>query len=597
MTFLWFLVALATITLAVLAMESEDGRLPLQRPIGLVTWLTHGNWPAKVGSALVIIGVGALLRYALLSIDVPPQLKLAGGIALALGLGFASSMVPAEPARRPISLALGGAAFGVAYLTAYSAFALFGYLDNPAGIGLLGVTAAAAGAYAVTRSALSLALLSMVGAYLAPAFALADPGPRVVYGYYVGASLLTLAMVALRGWHPLIHLSFLFTLAGGGFFAWTADYYGAGQAGVMLPMILVLAAIHVAMPIAERASPREAWVQRVDLAYTLALPAVAAVLCAVLAPDRPTLSGSLLVLGGIWAAASVVLLAVRREGAAAHGIIAGLLAVLAVAARFRDLPWELLSLALSVASLGIVARVRTPAGRLHGMLAGLVVLFGAVHILVSAVDADAADIFFSGAFIERLAGAALLVYAGITCRRIGQPLDTLLLAMGVVWGAVAVGIQVVRWDLATVALVVHWALILVAGSLWVPGRKVLVADRHAGLLAVAILVTAFWSAGDLFGPAIVGASGLAAVLALVGIALRPIVVSGDQPTDRLVAAIATPWTAVAWGAAAGRLAGIDDWHLAMLAGVAAVTILLLAASLLRDERVAWLDAALGIHGP
>ena len=48
----------------------------------------------------------------------------------------------------------------------------------------------------------------------------------------------------------------------------TADYYGAGQAGVMLPMILVLAAIHVAMPIAERAAPREAWVQRVDLAYT-----------------------------------------------------------------------------------------------------------------------------------------------------------------------------------------------------------------------------------------------------------------------------------------------------------------------------------------
>lgn len=597
MTFLWFLVALATITLAVLAMESEDGRLPLQRPTGLITWLTQGNWPAKVGGALVIIGVGALLRYALLSIDVPPSVKLGSGVVLAMALGLASSMIPAEPGRRAVSLALGGAAFGVAYLTAYSAFALFGYLDNPAGIGLLGVTAAAGGAYAVTRSALSLGLLSMVGAYLAPAFALTDPGPAVVYGYYVGASLLTLAMVTLRGWHPLIHLSFLFTLAGGVFFAWTSEYYGVTHADVMLPVILVLSAVHVAMPIAERTVANDWWFQRLDLAYTLTLPAVAAVLCTLLAPDRVTLSGALLVLGGIWAAAAITLLAIRRDGAAAHGIIAGLLAVLAVAARFRDLPWELLSLALSVAVLAIAARARTPLARLHGVLAGLVVLFGAVHILASAVDADTADVFLSWAFVERMVGAALLVYAGITCRRIGQQLDTLLLAMGLVWGAVALGIQVVRWDLATVALVVHWVLIVVAVSLWIPGRKVHIADRHAGLLAMAILATAFWSAVEPSGAVIIGSSYLAATLALIGMAVRPVMVNGDQHGDRLVAAIATPWTAVAWGAAAGRLAGMDDWHLAMLAGVAAVIVLLLAARRVGDDRAAWLNAALGVYGP
>src|SRR5262249_3330009 len=147
------------------------------------------------------------------------------GVVIALVLGLASTFVPNGPARRPVSLALGGSAFGVVYLTAYSAFALFHYVSNPIGLALLALTSAAAGIYAVTRSAQSLAVLSMVGAFLAPAFSIDDPGPQVLYGYYAGASILTLAMVTMRGWRPLIHLSFIFTLAGGLFFAWTAKYY------------------------------------------------------------------------------------------------------------------------------------------------------------------------------------------------------------------------------------------------------------------------------------------------------------------------------------------------------------------------------------
>ena len=141
----------------------------------------------------------------------------------------ARSSPRAIPQRRAISLALGGAAFGVAYLTAYSAFALFGYLPTMQGLGLLVLTAVGAGVFAVSRSALSLAVLSMVGAFMAPAFAVEDPGPGVVYGYYVAISALTLAMVAVRGWRPLIHLSFLFTLAGSAFFAWTAGYFRPGE--------------------------------------------------------------------------------------------------------------------------------------------------------------------------------------------------------------------------------------------------------------------------------------------------------------------------------------------------------------------------------
>ena len=116
----------------------------------------------------------------------------------------------------------------------------------------------------------------MVGAFIAPAFAVDDPGPRVVYGYYVAASLLTLAMVSFRGWRPLIHLSFLFTLAGSAFFAWTADYFVPGNSAVMFPLLAMLVAVHVAMPIAERRWARGKVVESLDTVYLLALPVVAA---------------------------------------------------------------------------------------------------------------------------------------------------------------------------------------------------------------------------------------------------------------------------------------------------------------------------------
>src|SRR4029079_13643927 len=233
MVALIFLLVIATVFASVLALEGGDPHFE-RRPAGLLTWIASGNWPAKIGGGLMIVGVGALLRYAAINFDVPKSLKIAVGIGAGAALGIASYLLANNPKRRVISLALGGAAFGVAYLTAYSAFALFGYLPTLQGLGLLVLTAAGAGVFAVSRSALSLAVLSMVGAFIAPAFAIDDPGPQVVYLYYVAISLLVFAMVAALVWRPLIHLSFLFTLAASAFFAWTADYFSRDNAGVLL---------------------------------------------------------------------------------------------------------------------------------------------------------------------------------------------------------------------------------------------------------------------------------------------------------------------------------------------------------------------------
>lgn len=595
MTALVFLGALVAIFFAVLIIEVDrEGHLKLQRPVGLITWLTRGNWPAKIGGALIIVGLGALLRFALINIDVAPQLKLAAGIVIAFALGLGSMLVPGGGAKRPVSLALGGAAFGVAYLTAYSAFGFFEYLSNPMGLALLGLTSVAAGVFAITRSALSLALLSMLGAFLAPAFAVSDPGPVVVYGYYVGASLLTLVMVAMRGWRPLIHLSFLFSLVGGVFFGWTAQYYTDPHAAVMLPMLLLLAALHVAMPIVEKGQSHTPWIERLDLVYMLTLPTVAALLAVIISPDQSARSAELICLAAIWALAAAGLRFVAREGVAVHAVIAGLLMLLGVAARFKNLPWELISLALGVAGLAIAAWRRKPVSGLHSILAGLVLLFGALHVLYSIAAPTQEPAFLNGTFVERIIGATLLIIAGAVCRKIRQPLDTLLLAVGIAWAVLAMGIELVHWELATFALVVHWGLLLLAASLWIPGRRVRIADANVIPLVIAIIATAAWSSTGALSATAVLISVFAAPLVLIGIAARPMMAERDSRDQRFGAVLMALAAAAIWAFKAAALSGIGHWQFAF----AIVTVFAIAALIVGSmvERGGWLESATDVFG-
>ena len=71
-----------------------------------------------------------------------------------------------------------------------------------------------------------------------------------------------------------------------------------------------------------------------------------------------------------------------------------------------------------------------------------------------------APIAFNGAsatfdarpLIERLIAAAFVITAGAICRRIRQSLDTLLLAVGLLWAFFAIGAELVRLDLATIVV-------------------------------------------------------------------------------------------------------------------------------------------------
>jgi hypothetical protein len=589
MTALVFLFSLAVIFGAVLAVETQgfDVRA-LRRPAGLIGWLTGGNWPAKIGGGLLVVGVGALLRYALINFDVAPSIKLGTGVLAAGLLGLAAMLTRIGSAKRAVSLALGGAAFGVAYLTAYSAFALFHYLDSSTGIVLLLLTAIGAGVYAVTRSALSLALLAMVGAFLAPAFAVDDPGPLVVYGYYAAASALTLLMVAVRGWRPLIHLSFLFTLLGGVFFAWTAKYYSAEHASIMLPALLVLAAIHVAMPLLERQSGGKSWGENLDLVYMIVLPAVAALTALVIAPSRENLSTELMALAAIWSAAALGLWALKREGVALHAVVAVLLLGLGAAARYRNLPWELMALAFSVGALWLAVR-RSHSERLHNALAGLVPLLAMLNIVSSLSPIPGSPAFANGRFVERLVGAGLLMFAGYICRRARLGLDTLLWSVGVGWALISIGAELIRWDLISLALVMHGAFLLAGVVLaWVTSRSQLI-SRALVVVPLGIIFSAGWATGGT--PQ--GLSWLFMFVApavLTWLAVRRAGVDESTRAGRILSAVSAPLVAGVWAAHAGSSAGIGAPQFALSIAVAVALLVLYVGYVLPKRGADWLAA-------
>jgi uncharacterized membrane protein len=569
MTALTFAIAIVTIVLGVLAVEG-DGLRFARGPTGLLTWFASGNWPAKIGATLTIVGVGALLRYAAIHVDVPPISKLIIGIALIVALGFASSAVGKGPARRALSLALGGAAFGVAYLTAYSAFALYGFLEDTAGLGLLAVTAIGGGVFAVTRSAQSLAVLAMIGAWVAPAFAIDDPGPLVTYGYYVAASALTMVMVRLRGWRPLIHLSFLFTLGGGVFFAWNAQYHAPEHFPVMSLMLVLLVALHVAMPLVERearTSVRNSgvWSARLDMTYLLTLPAVALLFAYAIAPTARSLSALLMCLGSCWLGAAVYLWIAKRSTAVAHLTIGTCIVLIGAATRFQQLPWALIALAVAVGALTLAAR--NPDARvLHSALTGLVLVLAALNALLG-LDSAIGAAFRNARFFEQLGAAVLLVIAALQCRRVHQPLDELLLSTSIGWALYTVGAEAIRLEFVSAILIVHWFLVVALLAAFFLARKISTSPALGVVLTVLLSVTGSVAALDTVLP-IAFASLMVAPIALIAFAVRQRE-HGATNEDRIAAVLASPFVAMIW---MNRISAGDSL-LAVAAVVGAIALL------------------------
>ena len=226
------------------------------------TWVTTGNAPVKVGVLVSLIGVGLLLREAgrrdLISVTIEMRLAavaLFGFALLAIGLRLRL--------RNPIyGLSLQGGAVAVLYLTTYASFGVYDVIGAaPAAAAVLTVTVGA-GVLAVRQDSRPLAVLGIIGGFLAPVLTYSRPEDHVtVLGFYAVLSAAILAVAWYKTWPELNLLGLGFTFGIAAFWLWRRfeeDDWSSVQ-----PLIAVLILLYLAIPVlfAIREDPelRRAW--------------------------------------------------------------------------------------------------------------------------------------------------------------------------------------------------------------------------------------------------------------------------------------------------------------------------------------------------
>ena len=221
----------------------------ITRLVSAVTkWITTGNAPVKVGVLVSLIGVGLLLREAsrrgVITFTIEMRLiavTLFGLALLAIGWRLRR--------KNPLyGLSLQGGGVAVLYLTTYTSFAVFDVLPAaPAAVAVLAVTVGA-GFLSVAQDSPPLAVLGIIGGFLAPVLTYTSPEDHVaVFGFYAVLSAAIVAVAWYKTWPQLNLLGLGFTFGIAAFWLWRR--FDEDKWADVQPLIAVLILLYLAIPV------------------------------------------------------------------------------------------------------------------------------------------------------------------------------------------------------------------------------------------------------------------------------------------------------------------------------------------------------------
>lgn len=286
---------------------SPAGELPPRRPPpeplppgsfrrGLAR-LVGSNALAKLGVLVLVIGLALLVQYAAGRGYFPLELRL--GLAAGVGLGLALLGWRLRGSRPRYALTLEGGGVGVMYLAVFGALR-YDLIAAPPGFALLVLLAVVAALLAVLQNAQGLAVLGLLGGFLAPVFAADGPGdPVTLLGYLFALNVGILAVAWFRAWRTLNLLGFGATLGFG--VVWGASSYRAALFGVAETFLILFFLLYLGVGVlyAFRQPPRLKGL--VDGTLVFGLPLAALPLqAALVAPFAFGLAWSTLVLGALY---------------------------------------------------------------------------------------------------------------------------------------------------------------------------------------------------------------------------------------------------------------------------------------------------------
>jgi uncharacterized membrane protein len=424
----------------------------------------------------------------------------------------------------------------------------------------------------VLRNSVSIAVLSMFGAFLAPAFALDSPDVWQVYGYFIAISQLTLIVIAARGWRPLIHLSFLFTLGGGLFFAWTQQFYTPAHFSAMRPLLLALTAIHLAMPLAEQRATRSTWARRFDFAYFILLPATAALSLVVMAPSAVVSSDSFLMLAGLWLIAALAAQTFSLDGVGRHALAGVVLLALGLFLREREWPWFLIGETAAAVTIAIANAQRWSRSR-QDMTLLMLLFFTIFFVAATLSDTLAGAPFLNRVAIERVLASAVLLFAATNARKLEHPLSPLFAWLGALGLADVLVTEIYRLHIASWPMIIHGGAIFAAFAIWTFSLFKPASRTLARLAIVGVVASAWIARGD------AGALESMVFLATAPLALTAVALRRDEHgTDfltNLAPALLAPFLAFLWADHLSEI--LAEPHLQFALSFAALSLLITVA--------------------
>jgi uncharacterized membrane protein len=445
---------------------------PPSPPPAWLAWIMGGNTLARIGVLLLFIGVGFLLKYASEHVHVPIELRLSAVAAGAIALLIVGWRLRVR--RGAYAMILQGGAVGVLYLTVFAALKLYAVLPPWATIILLLLIAALSSSLAVLQDAIALAVLGIVGGFLAPILTSTQSGDHVVlFSYYALLNAAIFGMAWFKAWRSLNLLGFVFTFVIGTL--WGVTRYRPEDFSTTEPFLILFFLFYVGIAVLYALRRTVEVRNPVDATLVFGTPLIAAALQSAMVRDMPFgMALSAVAVSAIYLLLARALYSRQGEGMRllvesflGLGVIFATLAIpLALDARWTSASWALEGAAMLWAGV----RQRRWQVRAFGILLqlGAGVAFGRGIVIWASTGTIALIPLLNSNFV----GATLLGLAGLysawllwreravvsASEKFAPPL---LFAWGCAWWLAAGWREIDRWvpaEMQLAALVAFLAL-------------------------------------------------------------------------------------------------------------------------------------------
>ena len=212
------------------------------------SWISTGNVPVKVGVILSVFGLAFLVKEAIDRswLVLPIEYRLLGVAAFGIALLVIGWRL--RNARAGYGLSLQGGGIAVVYLTVFAAYGIYSLIPAVPAFALLVITTIAAGCLAVMQNARALAVLGIIGGFMAPILASSGSGNHVIlFSYYAILNCAIIGIAWQRAWRELNVLGFVFTFVIGSIWGYTG--YNSSEFSTTEPFLILFFFIYVFIPV------------------------------------------------------------------------------------------------------------------------------------------------------------------------------------------------------------------------------------------------------------------------------------------------------------------------------------------------------------